>query len=77
MDGWWKKNPFFVEYMIHEATALFVAAYAGILLFGLLRLSQGEAAWNAWLLALKNPWYIAFHLLALVAISYHLSLIHI
>jgi fumarate reductase subunit C len=28
MDGWWKKNPFFVEYMIHEATALFVAAYA-------------------------------------------------
>jgi fumarate reductase subunit C len=29
MDGWWKKNPFFVEYMIHEGTALFVAAYAG------------------------------------------------
>ncbi|MEF8735159.1 MAG: hypothetical protein V5B35_00670 [Candidatus Accumulibacter necessarius] len=34
MDGWWRKNPFFVEYMIHEGTALFVAAYAGVLLTG-------------------------------------------
>ncbi|HPU79102.1 fumarate reductase subunit C [Accumulibacter sp.] len=71
MEGWWRKNPFFVEYMIHEGTALFVAAYAAILLTGLVRLSQGEAAWTAWLTALKNPWYIGFHLLALVAIAYH------
>ena len=71
MDGWWRKNPFFVEYMIHEGTALFVAAYAGVLLTGLYRLSQGEAAWNSWLTALRNPWYIAFHVLALVALTYH------
>ncbi|WP_300456591.1 fumarate reductase subunit C [Accumulibacter sp.] len=71
MDGWWRKNPFFVEYMVHEGTALFVAAYAAILLTGLVRLSQGEAAWNAWLSALKNPWYVGFHLLALAAIAYH------
>ncbi len=71
MDGWWRRNPFFIEYMIHEGTALFVAAYAGILLNGLLHLSRGEAAWNVWLEGLKNPWYIGFHLLALVAISYH------
>ncbi|MBL8520508.1 MAG: fumarate reductase subunit C [Betaproteobacteria bacterium] len=71
MDGWWRKNPFFVEYMIHEGTALFVAAYAAILLTGLVRLTQGEAAWNHWLTALKNPWYIGFHVLALIAIGYH------
>jgi fumarate reductase subunit C len=71
MDGWWRKNPFFVEYMIHEGTALFVAAYAGILLTGLVRLSQGEAAWNAWLASLQHPWYIAFHVAALIAITYH------
>ena len=71
MDGWWRKNPFFVEYMIHEGTALFVAAYAAILLTGLVRLAQGEAAWNHWLTALKNPWYIGFHVLALFAIGYH------
>ena len=40
MEGWWKKNPYFVEYMVHESTALFVAAYALTLLVGLVRLSQ-------------------------------------
>ena len=38
MDGWWKKNPYYVEYMVHEGTALFVAAYAITLLVGLIRL---------------------------------------
>ncbi|MCM8596742.1 fumarate reductase subunit C [Accumulibacter sp.] len=71
MDGWWRRNPYFVEYMIHEGTALFVAAYAGILLAGLVRLAEGEAAWNAWLAALKNPWYVGFHLFALAALAYH------
>ena len=31
----------------------------------------GYTAWNSWLTALRNPWYIAFHVLALVALSYH------
>ena len=71
MDGWWKKNPFFVEYMVHESTALFVAAYALTLLVGLVRLSQGEAAWNGWLDAMKSPLAVVFHLALLVAIAYH------
>jgi fumarate reductase subunit C len=71
MDGWWKKNPFFVEYVIHESTALFVLAYAITLLVGLVRLGQGEAAWNAWLQALQSPLALVFHLALLVAIAYH------
>lgn len=71
MEGWWKKNPYFVEYMVHESTALFVAAYALTLLVGLLRLSQGEVAWNGWLDAMKSPLSIVFHLALLVAIAYH------
>ncbi len=71
MGGWWKKNPFFVEYMVHEGTALFVAAYAVTLLVGLVRLGQGEAAWNGWLEAMKSPLSIVFHLVLLVAIAYH------
>lgn len=70
-DGWWKKNPFYVEYMVHEGTALFVAAYAITLLVGLVRLGQGEAAWNGWLDAMKSPLSIVFHLALLVAIAYH------
>ncbi len=71
MEGWWKKNPYFVEYMVHESTALFVAAYALTLLVGLVRLSQGEAAWNGWLDAMKSPLAVVFHLALLVAIAYH------
>ncbi|NMF90602.1 fumarate reductase subunit C [Aromatoleum petrolei] len=71
MAGWWRRNPFFVEYMIHEATALFVAAYALVLLVGVMRLAQGEAAWNGWLEALRSPASVAFHAALLAAISYH------
>ena len=71
MDGWWKKNPFYVEYMVHEGTALFVAAYAITLLVGLVRLGQGEMAWNGWLEAMKSPLAIIFHLALLLAIAYH------
>lgn len=71
MDGWWKKNPFYVEYMIHESTALFVAAYAFTLLVGLVRLGQGEAAWNGWLEAMKSPLSLICHVVFLIAIAYH------
>ena len=71
MDGWWKKNPFYVEYMVHEGTALFVAAYALTLLVGLVRLGQGEAAWNGWLEALKSPLSLVFHAALLIAVFYH------
>lgn len=71
MAGWWRRNPFFVEYMVHEATALFVAAYALVLLVGLLRLAQGEAAWNGWLEALRSPVSLVFHGVLLAAFAYH------
>lgn len=71
MDGWWKKNPYYVEYVIHESTALFVAAYALVLLVGLVRLGQGEVAWNGWLGALKSPLSLVFHAALLVGAVYH------
>jgi fumarate reductase subunit C len=71
MNGWWRRDPFFVRYMIREATALIVAAYAVVLLIGAWRLSQGEAAWNAWLAAMRSPLSIALHLLMLVGMIYH------
>lgn len=71
MDGWWKKNPYYVEFMVHEATALFVAAYAITLLFGLIRLGQGPEAWNGWLEAMQSPLSIIFHLALLAGFVYH------
>lgn len=71
MDGWWKKNPYYVEYMIHESTALFVAAYVLVLLVGVIRLGQGEGAWNAWLEAMKSPLSVLCHLVLLAGAVYH------
>jgi fumarate reductase subunit C len=71
MDGWWRRDPYFIRYMAREVTALFVAAYAVILLFGLVRLSQGEAAFNGWLQYLKTPWMLMFHVIVLATFVYH------
>jgi fumarate reductase subunit C len=71
MDGWWRRNPFFVRYMIREATAVLVIAYAAVLLVGVIRLAQGEVAYNAWLEALRTPLSLAFHVVLLVGFLYH------
>ena len=41
MDGWWRRDPFFIRYMIREATAVLVVAYAAVLLLGVVRLAPG------------------------------------
>ena len=71
MQGWWRRNPYFVRYMIREGSSVFLAIYSLILLVGLLRLTQGEAAWDGWRAALTSPWSILFHWLALLTVSYH------
>ncbi|OWW20943.1 fumarate reductase subunit C [Noviherbaspirillum denitrificans] len=71
MTGWWRKNPFFVRYMARELTALVVAAYAFILLAGMLCLAKGEAAFNAWGAVLRHPVSVALHVAALAAMLYH------
>ena len=71
MHGWWRKNPYYVRYMIREASSIFLAIYTVILLVGLLRLTQGEAAWDAWRAALTSPGSLLFHWLALLAVGYH------
>lgn len=42
MDGWWKRDPYFIRYMAREVTAIFVALYAIVLLFGVVRLGRGR-----------------------------------
>jgi fumarate reductase subunit C len=71
MTRWWQRDPYFVRYMWREATALGVAAYAIVLAVGVVRLAQGEAAWNGWLAALRSPWSIALHLVLFVAMVVH------
>jgi fumarate reductase subunit C len=71
MDGWWRRNPYFFWYMVREITAVGVAAYALVLLAGVVCLAAGEAAWNGWLAAMKSPLSIALHVALLVGMLCH------
>ena len=71
MHGWWRRDPFFVRYMVREVTSVGVAVYAVVLAVGVACLAQGEAAWNAWLATLRSPGSIALHAVLLVAMIVH------
>jgi fumarate reductase subunit C len=71
MAGWWRRNPFYLWYMLREASCVFITAYALILLAGLARLTQGAAAFEGWLEILSRPWSIGFHAVMLVLVLYH------
>jgi fumarate reductase subunit C len=71
MSGWWRKNPYFVRYMVREASAVALSAYALLLLAGLVCLVRGEAAFEAWRALLATPLSIALHVLALPLLAYH------
>ena len=71
MQGWWRRDPFFVRYMVREATAVAVLVYAIVLTVGVVCLAQGEAAWNGWLAALQTPWSMLLHLVLLAAMVVH------
>ena len=71
MRGWWHRDPFFLRYMLREATALAVLTYAIVLTVGVVRLAQGEAAWNGWLEALRSPLSLLLHGVLLLAMVIH------
>ena len=71
MDGWWRRDPFFLRYMAREATSVFVVAYALILLAGVIRLSQGEGAFDDWREGLASPMSVAFHAFLFAVFAYH------
>ena len=71
MTGWWRRDPYFVRYMWREATALAVAAYAVVLMVGVWRLAQGQAAFDGWLQALRSWPSIVLHLVLLAAMVLH------
>ena len=71
MDGWWKRDPFFIRYMAREVTSLFVVLYAAILLVTLVRLGQGPASFDAWVADLRSPISLFIHAVLLAVFLYH------
>ena len=71
MAGWWRRNPFYLWYMLREASCVFITLYALVLLWGLARLAHGRVAYEAWLASLSSPGAILFHAVALALVLYH------
>lgn len=69
--GWVLRHPRYLRYMAREFSCLFIGAYTLVLVLGLKRLSDGPAAYEAFLEALASPLSVIFHLVALAFAAYH------
>jgi len=69
--SWWLRHPRYVRYMAREISALFIGIYVLILMAGLFRLSQGEAAYEEFLAKAEGPVGMIFAIIAMVFAVYH------
>ena len=68
---WWTRNPYYLRYMLREASCVVITAYALVLLVGLYRLQQGKVFFDHWSASLASPLSITFHAVALLLVLYH------
>lgn len=68
---WVFRHPRYVRYMVREFSCLFIGGWTALMVWGLKALSEGPAAWAAFLQLLKSPAGIVFQLLTLAFALYH------
>jgi fumarate reductase subunit C len=68
---WIFRHPRYVRYMVREFSCLFIAGWTVLMVWGLKQLSEGPAAWAAFLEVLKSPACLVFQLLTLAFAAYH------
>jgi fumarate reductase subunit C len=68
---WYFRQARYMRYMAREVTCIFVGAYALFLLLAIKRLSEGQAAYEAFLEGLSSPAGISFQVVTLVFALYH------
>lgn len=69
--GWWLRQPRYVRYMMREISALFIGAYALVLIVALFQLSQGEAAYETFLTVAEGPVGLIFAVITMIFAIYH------
>lgn len=68
---WFFQHPRYLRYMARELTCIFIGAYTLLLVVGVKRLSEGQAAYEAFLESLRSPGSVVFHVIALIFAVYH------
>lgn len=67
---WWLQRPTWTRFMVRELTAVFVGAYA-ILLLAMVYAARDEPSFTAFFSWLTSPLSILFHLVVLGMVLYH------
>ena len=70
-SGWWLAQPRYIRYMLREISALFIGLYVLVLMIGLYQLSQGEAAYEAFLASAEGSLGLVFAVVAILFAIYH------
>lgn len=70
MEGWWRRGPF-AGYLARELTCLAVGAYGLLLLTGVLRLADGEAAFGRWLALMRSTPALVLQAVLLAGLAWH------
>jgi fumarate reductase subunit C len=69
--SWFLRQPRYVRYMAREVTCILIGAYTLLLVVAVKRLSEGQAAYEAFLEALRSPLSILFQVVAFAFALYH------
>ena len=67
---WYFRHPRYMRYMSREVTCVFIGMLALLMVCALERLSQGQAAYEHFLQALRSPWSV-LGLLLILAFAVH------
>lgn len=68
--SWWLRRGRYLRYMMRELSSLFIGIFSVTMVWGLFRLSQGEAAFMAWTNMLWN-YSVGFFMVTFMFALYH------
>jgi fumarate reductase subunit C len=68
---WWLQNRAYARFVLRELTSVFVAFFAGVLLWEVRALVQGPEAHARFLARLGSPLFVALHAVAFVFVLFH------
>jgi fumarate reductase subunit C len=68
---WWLQNRAYAGFVLRESTSVFVAFFAGVLLWEVRALAQGPEAYARFLAPLGSPLFIVLHLVAFAFVLLH------
>jgi fumarate reductase subunit C len=68
---WWLQNRAYAGFVLRELTSVFVAFFAGVLLWEVRALAQGPEAYARFLARLGTPLFLALHTVAFLFVLFH------